>query len=100
VVFCLHEAIDLQIIRLQAKASEGPAQSVPASSGLCALQESAGGQVRGAFEYDEFDDDLDEGPEDIPVCPECGSDDLTIVGEGQYVCEDCGERFVEGEEDA
>ena len=56
--------------------------------------------MRGAFEYDEFDDDLDEGPENIPVCPECGSDDLTIVGEGQYVCEDCGERFVEGEEDA
>jgi tRNA(Ile2) C34 agmatinyltransferase TiaS len=61
--------------------------------------------VRGAFEYDEFDDELDDEPEDIPVCPDCGGDDLESLGEdedgnGAYECLDCGERFVEGEEDA
>jgi DNA-directed RNA polymerase subunit RPC12/RpoP len=59
---------------------------------------------RGPFEFDEFDDDLDGEPEEIPVCPECGSDDLTIIdedagGENEYVCEDCGERFFDGEEE-
>ena len=35
--------------------------------------------AKGPFEYDEFDDDLDDEPEDIPVCPECGSDDLRLT---------------------
>ena len=58
-----------------------------------------------AFEYDEEDDDLDEVDEEIVVCPECGSDDLTVVGEfdeegiNEYICEDCGERFTDGEEE-
>ena len=48
---------------------------------------------------DEEDDFADET---IPVCPECGSDDLSVTGqdangENEYVCEDCGEEF--GEED-
>ncbi len=60
--------------------------------------------VRGPFEFDEFDDDLDGEPEEIPVFPECGSDDLTIIDENaggvnEYVCEDCGERFSDGEEE-
>ena len=42
------------------------------------------------------EDDWDDEPENIPVCPECGSDDLTNMGE-EYVCEDCGEVF--GEDD-
>lgn len=60
--------------------------------------------VRGPFEFDEFDDDLDEGPEEIPVCPECGSDDLKFLGEddegnAMYECLDCGEEFTQGEEE-
>ncbi len=59
--------------------------------------------ARGAFEFDEFDDDLDNEPdEEIIVCPECGSDDLNIVGEFDEEginCEDCGERFTDGEEE-
>jgi DNA-directed RNA polymerase subunit RPC12/RpoP len=58
------------------------------------------------LEDDELDDDyfLDEEDEEIPVCPECGSDDLTIIGEddegnNEYGCEDCGERFSDGEEE-
>ena len=50
-------------------------------------------------EEDDYEDD-----EAIPVCPECGSDDLEIIdetdeGDNEYVCNDCGERFVDGEEE-
>ena len=50
------------------------------------------------------EDDWDDEPEDIPVCPECGSDDLTPTGEDlegkmEYECEDCGERFTPGEDE-
>jgi len=50
------------------------------------------------------EDDFDEAEETIPVCPECGSDDLTVIGEdedgnNEYVCEDCGERFTDEEEE-
>jgi predicted RNA-binding Zn-ribbon protein involved in translation (DUF1610 family) len=50
------------------------------------------------------EDDWDEEDETIPVCPECGSDDLDRVGEDEdgdteWECNDCGERFSEGEED-
>jgi DNA-directed RNA polymerase subunit RPC12/RpoP len=56
---------------------------------------------RGAFEFDEFDDDLEE---DTLACPECGSDDLEIIGEDEegnieYECADCGERFTDAEEE-
>lgn len=52
----------------------------------------------------EEDFELDDDPEDMPVCPDCGSDDVTFVcetddGENEYVCEECGKTFVEGEED-
>lgn len=60
--------------------------------------------ARQAFEFDEFDDDLDEPDEEIPVCPECGSDDLESLGEDEegnasYECLDCGEIFSDGEEE-
>jgi len=51
------------------------------------------------------DDDLDEEPEETVVCPECGSSDLEVIGEldeegsNEYECQDCGERFTEGEDD-
>lgn len=58
-------------------------------------------------EDDELEDDLDEEDWDeedevIPVCPECGSDDLEITGQdltgdNEYECNDCGETF--GEDD-
>ena len=54
-------------------------------------------------ELDDFDDGGYDEPSQIAVCPECGGDDLTIVGEtdegNEYVCEDCGERFSAGEEE-
>jgi len=61
--------------------------------------------AREPFEYDEFDDDLDDGPVSTVVCPECGSDDLEVIsedGDGNFVyeCNDCGERFTDGEEEA
>lgn len=42
--------------------------------------------------------------EDIPVCPKCGSDDLTIIdedddGNTEHQCEDCGERFTDGDDE-
>lgn len=61
--------------------------------------------ARMPFCFDEFDDDLDPEPEEIVVCPECGSDDLDIVDEfdeegiNEYICEDCGARFTDGEEE-
>jgi predicted RNA-binding Zn-ribbon protein involved in translation (DUF1610 family) len=60
---------------------------------------------KGFDTYCELCDEDDEEDEEIPVCPECGSDDLTIIGEdddgnNEYECEDCGERFSDGEEDA
>jgi NAD-dependent SIR2 family protein deacetylase len=44
----------------------------------------------------------DEEDEVIPVCPECGSDDLEVTGtdangDNEYECNDCGETF--GEDD-
>jgi predicted RNA-binding Zn-ribbon protein involved in translation (DUF1610 family) len=49
------------------------------------------------------DEEEDEADEIIAACPECGSDDLEYIDsteEGdEYLCNDCGERFVEGEED-
>ena len=58
---------------------------------------------------DELEDDLEEDDDDLDIdqlyasCPECGSDDLEHLDsteEGdEYLCNDCGERFVEGEED-
>jgi hypothetical protein len=52
------------------------------------------------FDDDDFDDD--ESLETIPVCPECGSDDLEVTGtdangDNEYECNDCGETF--GEDD-
>ena len=50
-------------------------------------------------EDDLDDEDLgDDDYEDLPVCPECGSDGLTIIteaedGNHEYECDDCGERF-------
>jgi len=51
---------------------------------------------------DEFDDEFAEADELIPVCPECGGDDLEVTGQDlngddEYECLDCGETF--GEED-
>jgi DNA-directed RNA polymerase subunit RPC12/RpoP len=57
---------------------------------------------------DELEDDLDEEDDDwdgetYSVCPECGSDDLELVdateGGDEYLCNDCGERFVDGEDE-
>jgi len=50
------------------------------------------------------EDDWDEGSEEIPVCPECEGDDLEVIGEdedgnNEYLCNDCGERFTDWEED-
>ena len=50
------------------------------------------------------EDDWDDAGEVIPVCPECDSDDLEVIGENdngenEYVCNDCGERFTDGEEE-
>jgi ssDNA-binding Zn-finger/Zn-ribbon topoisomerase 1 len=49
------------------------------------------------------DEEEDEADEIIAVCPECGSDDLELIDENddgnEYLCNDCGERFTEGEED-
>ena len=52
---------------------------------------------------EEFDDDFDE-PTPAVECPECGSNDLEVTGESEdgdaeFVCNDCGERFTEGEEE-
>jgi transposase-like protein len=52
---------------------------------------------------DDFDDDYDE-PTPAVTCPECGSDDLEVIGEDDdgenlYECNDCGETFTEDEEE-
>lgn len=54
----------------------------------------------------EPEDDLEEEDDDWygnTICPECGSEDLKLVDStedgDEYTCNDCGERFVEGEED-
>ena len=64
-----------------------------------------------ADEDEELEDDEEEwndwdhdDEETIPTCPECGSDDLEVIdeteeGDNEYVCNDCGERFVDGEEE-
>jgi len=52
-------------------------------------------------EWDDWDgewDDWDHDDETIPVCPECGSDDLEVTGQDlngddEYECNDCGETF-------
>lgn len=59
--------------------------------------------------YDELDDndfedyDPDE-PDDYPVCPECGSGDVTMLdgmfsGEAEFICDACGEIFTDEEEE-
>ena len=55
---------------------------------------------------DDFDDDVDYDEEtgEVIVCPECGSDNLEVIGEDDdgnnlYECQECGEEFADGEEE-
>lgn len=54
---------------------------------------------------DDLDEWFDEEESEEIICPECGSNDLLLIGEfheessNEFECNDCGERFTEGEEE-
>ncbi len=52
---------------------------------------------------DNYEDETEGGDLDYVICPECGSDDVELVSNGddgaEYECNDCGEVFTDGEEE-